>query len=130
MSIYLTSFQIIQWDCTSGEIVQEYDHHLGPVNSVLFVDSDDRIVSTSDDKKVLIWEYGIPVPIKYISEPSMHSIPATTLHPSGDFWVGQSLDNRILTWSARDKFWQVTIKLYSPGLYRHTESRHNTLMIF
>ncbi len=116
MSIYLTSFQIIQWDCTSGEIVQEYDHHLGPVNSVLFVDSDDRIVSTSDDKKVLIWEYGIPVPIKYISEPSMHSIPATTLHPSGDFWVGQSLDNRILTWSARDKFWQVTIKLYSPGL--------------
>jgi pre-mRNA-processing factor 17 len=104
--------KIVQYDVKSGEICQQYDHHLGPVNSVLFVDDDSRIVSTSDDKKVLVWEYNIPVPIKYISEPSMHSMPATALHPSGDFWVGQSLDNQILTWSARDKFRQNRKKVF------------------
>ena len=45
--------------------------------------------------QVLIWDYNIPVPIKYISEPSMHSIPSTTLHPTGKCWVGQSLDNQV-----------------------------------
>lgn len=60
--------------------------------------------------QVLIWEYNIPVPIKYISEPEMHSMPATTLHPSGGFFVGQSLDNKIVTWTARDKFRQMRKK--------------------
>ncbi|CAM9434937.1 unnamed protein product [Chrysoparadoxa australica] len=96
--------KIIQWDVNTGDITQEYNHHLQPVNSVLFVDDDQRIVSTSDDKKVLIWEYNIPVPIKYISDPSMHSIPATALHPSGASWVGQSLNNEIVVYGARDKF--------------------------
>lgn len=58
----------------------------------------------------MIWEYNIPVPIKYISEPDMHSMPATTLHPSGGFFVGQSLDNKIVTWTARDKFRQIRKK--------------------
>ena len=53
-----------QWDLNSGETVQEYNHHLAAVNSVLFTDDGRRFVSTSDDKKILIWEYGIPVPIK------------------------------------------------------------------
>lgn len=60
--------------------------------------------------QVLIWEYNIPVPIKYISEPDMHSMPATTLHPTGGFFVGQSLDNKIVTWTARDKFRQMRKK--------------------
>ncbi|KAF8512893.1 WD40-repeat-containing domain protein [Gautieria morchelliformis] len=30
--------QIIQYDMDSGEIVQEYDQHLGPVNTITFVD--------------------------------------------------------------------------------------------
>ncbi|CAM9868662.1 unnamed protein product [Phaeothamnion confervicola] len=98
--------KVVQWDVSSGEVSQEYNHHLAPVNSVLFVDDNQKIVSTSDDKKVLIWEYNIPVPIKYIAEPHMHSMPATALHPSGNFWVGQSMDNQILTWGARDRFKQ------------------------
>lgn len=59
---------------------------------------------------MLIWEYNIPVPIKYIAEPDMHSMPATTLHPTGGFFVGQSLDNKIVTWTARDKFRQMKKK--------------------
>lgn len=95
---------VVQFDARSGEVVQEYNHHLQAVNSVTFVDDNRRFVSTSDDKKILVWEWGIPVPVKYISEPSMHSMPAVTLHPSGAFFAGQSLNNQIDVYAARDKF--------------------------
>lgn len=95
---------IVQYDCTTGAIVQEYNHHLQAVNSVTFIDDNRRFVSTSDDKKILVWEWNIPVPIKYISEPSMHSMPAVTIHPSGDYFAGQSLNNQIDVYGARDKY--------------------------
>lgn len=66
----------------SGEITQEYDQHLGPVNTITFVDENRRFVTTSDDKTIRAWDYDIPVVIKYIAEPHMHSMPAVTLHPS------------------------------------------------
>eukprot|EP00939_MAST-03C_sp_MAST-3C-sp1_P002737 g2737.t1 len=88
----------VQFDCRTGEVAQEYDHHLGPVNSVLFIDNDRRFVTTSDDKKMLIWDFNVPVPIKYISDPAMQSIPALAQHPNGKFFVGQSLDNQILSY--------------------------------
>ena len=67
----------------ANEIVQEYDRHLGAVNTVTFVDNNRRFVSTSDDKSIRVWEWSIPVEIKYISEPHMHSMPAVTPHPNG-----------------------------------------------
>lgn len=78
----------------------EYDYHLGPVNTITFVDGNRRLVSTSDDKKVLVWEYNAPVPIKYIQDPSMHAIPSVTMHPSGEFLACQSMDNSIVVYSA------------------------------
>lgn len=71
-----------QYDMNSGEITQEYDQHLGPVNTITFVDENRRFVTTSDDKTIRAWDYDIPVVIKYIAEPHMHSMPAVTLHPS------------------------------------------------
>lgn len=103
---------VVQFDARSGEIAQEYNHHLQAVNSVTFVDDNRRFVSTSDDKKILVWEWGIPVPIKYISEPSMHSMPAVTIHPSGGFLAGQSLNNQIDVYTARDKFKRVRNKVF------------------
>lgn len=47
----------IQWDIRSGEIVQEYDRHLGAVNTIVFVDENRRFVSTSDDKSLRVWEW-------------------------------------------------------------------------
>jgi pre-mRNA-processing factor 17 len=89
--------RIVTYNATTAEITQEYDHHLAPVNAIVFVeDNGTKVITTSDDKKVLVWEWDIDVPIKYISEPSMHSIPCLVIHPSERFFVGQSLDNTIV----------------------------------
>lgn len=88
--------KIVQYDINSGQQVQSYDEHLGAINTLTFIDNNRKFVSTSDDKKIFIWEYGLPVVVKHISEPSMHSIPATALHPNGKYFVGQSLDNKVI----------------------------------
>jgi WD40 repeat protein len=83
--------------------VLEYDYHLDAVNTVTFVDEARRIVTTSDDKKILVWEYGAPVPIKYIADPSMYAVPTVTLHPSGEALACQSMDNNVVVYSAGDR---------------------------
>ncbi|KAK9851127.1 hypothetical protein WJX84_004948 [Apatococcus fuscideae] len=98
--------KVYQWDMNTGDLVQEYDYHLGAVNTITFVDEGRRFVTTSDDKTIRVWEYGIPVQIKYIADPGMHSIPAVTLHPNKQWFIGQSLDNQIVTYSTKDRFRQ------------------------
>lgn len=96
--------RIYQYDLRTKEIVQEYDQHLGAVNTITFVDNNRRFVTTSDDKTLRAWEIDIPVVIKYVAEPSMHSMPAVVLHPKNKWLACQSLDNQIVIHSARDKF--------------------------
>ncbi|KAJ2743633.1 hypothetical protein GGI20_003605 [Coemansia sp. BCRC 34301] len=95
--------KIVQWDIRANEIVQEYDQHLGAINSLTFFDSNRRFISTSDDKSIRVWEFGIPVVIKLVADPSMHSVPAVALHPSQKWFVGQSMDNRIVVYSAGER---------------------------
>lgn len=90
----------------STEVVQTYDHHLGPVNSLTFVDENQRFMSSSDDKTLLVWDWGINVPIKYISDPAQHAMPCVSLHPSAKYVAAQSMDNRILVFGATGKFRQ------------------------
>ncbi|XP_073131979.1 uncharacterized protein [Henckelia pumila] len=96
--------KIVQWDMNSGQITQEYDQHLGAVNTITFVDDNRRFVTSSDDKSLRVWEFGIPVVIKYISEPHMHSMPSISLHPNKNWLACQSLDNQILIYSTRERF--------------------------
>ncbi|KAI9215965.1 WD40-repeat-containing domain protein, partial [Blastocladiella britannica] len=96
--------KIVQYDTRSGEITQEYDQHLGPVNSITFVDHNRRFVTTSDDKSLRAWEFDIPVVIKYVAEPHMHSMPAVTLSPNKKWLACQSMDNQILLYGATDNF--------------------------
>ncbi|KAJ3003651.1 UNVERIFIED_CONTAM: hypothetical protein HDU68_005576, partial [Siphonaria sp. JEL0065] len=106
-NIFLTGCadkKVYQFDINSGNVVQEYDQHLGAVNTVTFVDNNRRFVTTSDDKTLRAWEYDIPVVIKYIAEPDMHSMPAVTIHPSQKWLACQSLDNQILIYAASDRF--------------------------
>jgi len=96
--------KIITWDLNSGEIVQEYDRHLGAVNSITFVDNNTKFVSTSDDKSLRVWEWDIPVDFKYIADPTMHSMPSATLSANGK-WLGcQSLDNKIMIFDVHGRF--------------------------
>ncbi|KAH9949504.1 pre-mRNA splicing factor [Amylocystis lapponica] len=104
--------KIIQYDMNSGEITQEYDQHLGPVNTITFVDENRRFVTTSDDKTIRAWDYDIPVVIKYIAEPHMHSMPAVTMHPNKKYFAAQSLDNQILVYST-DNFRQARNKRFA-----------------
>mmetsp|Transcript_20330 Transcript_20330/g.38024 ORF Transcript_20330/g.38024 Transcript_20330/m.38024 type:complete len:611 (+) Transcript_20330:2-1834(+) len=98
--------KIVTYDATTGDITQEYNHHLAPVNSIVFVDDNGttKMVTSSDDKKVLVWEWDIGVPVKYISDPSMHSMPCLVMHPSHQYFVGQSLDNTICVFQAGNRF--------------------------
>ncbi|XP_025096993.1 pre-mRNA-processing factor 17-like isoform X2 [Pomacea canaliculata] len=96
--------KIVCWDIRSGEIVQEYDRHLGAVNTITFVDQNRRFVSTSDDKSLRVWEWDIPVDFKYIADPSMHSMPAVTLSPNGKWLACQSMDNKICVFDVLNRF--------------------------
>lgn len=98
--------KILQYDTRSGELVQEYDHHLGPVNTITFCDENRRFVTTSDDKSLRAWEYGIPVPIKFIAEPHMFAMNRSSPHPSGKYIAFQSSDNQITVYSSSDRFRQ------------------------
>ena len=51
------NYNMFQWDIRSGEITQEYDRHLGAVNTITFVDENRRFVTTSDDKSLRVWEW-------------------------------------------------------------------------
>ena len=94
----------IQYDAKSGKVVQSYNEHLGTVSSVTFCDEGRKIITTSDDRKIFIWNYGIPVVDKYISEPHMHAVPAVAVHPNGQHFVGQSMNNTIVTYQATGQF--------------------------
>jgi pre-mRNA-processing factor 17 len=106
--------KIVCYDATTAEITQEYNHHLAPVNAILFVeDHGTKMVSSGDDKKVLVWEWDIGVPIKYISDPTMHSMPSLTMHPSQQYFCAQSLDNTIAVFQASNRFALQRKKTYS-----------------
>lgn len=98
-----------------GGLLQTYDYHLAAVNTITFVDEGRRFVSTSDDKTIRVWEYGIAVQIKYIADPGMHSIPAVALHPNNQYFIGTSLDNQIVTYSTKDRFRQNRKKTFKVG---------------
>lgn len=92
--------KIMQWDLNTGDMVQVYDYHLAAVNTVTFIDQNRRFVSTSDDKTIRMWEYGIQAQAKYIADPAMHAISYAATSPNDKWWVGQSADNQIVTYSA------------------------------
>ncbi|KAG8625316.1 hypothetical protein KVT40_007067 [Elsinoe batatas] len=83
--------------------VQEYDHHLGPVNSLIWYDENRRFLSTSDDRSLRAWEYNIPVPIKFIADPSMFALVRGAPHPSGKYVAYQSGDNQVVVYSVGEK---------------------------
>ena len=98
--------KIIQFDTRAGAepvLVQTYDHHLAPINTIEFYDENRRFATSSDDKSVRCWEYGIPVPIKYVAEVHMFPYTRSALHPSKK-WVAYQSSNEVVVYAANDKF--------------------------
>ena len=105
--------KIIQWDTRSGKITFKYDKHTGAVNSLCLVDGGKKFVSSSDDKSLRLWEFGIPAEIKKLSDTEMQSMPFLEAHPNGKWVIAQSLSNQILTFDALSRLKQQQNKIFS-----------------
>lgn len=88
----------------ANNIVQQYSQHIGAVNSVCFFEDGNRFISTSDDKILRVWDYGVPVVIKFIGSSSLHSMPTTRIHPNQKWIACQSMDNNVKLLSLKQKF--------------------------
>lgn len=105
--------KICQYDLRTGNIELEYNEHLQAINTITLCENNKKLITTSDDKKIFIWEYGLPVVVKYISDPSLFSITAVSVHPNNNFFLCQSMDNRITVYEATGKF-----RLFSKKVFR------------
>ncbi|KAK6829751.1 hypothetical protein PG987_010335 [Apiospora arundinis] len=104
--------KIVQWDTRTKEIVQEYDHHLAAINTITFVDEGRRFMTTADDKSLRVWDYSIPVPIKYHASEEQFALTRAARHPSGKYVAYQSGNNEVQVFSAQDKFRRNSKKLF------------------
>lgn len=96
--------KILQFDTRTSQNVQRYEEHLGAINTITFIEDYKKFVSTADDKKIFVWEFGIPIVVKHISEPDMHAIPAAVLHPNRKYFAGQSMDNKVIIYDCKGSF--------------------------
>jgi pre-mRNA-processing factor 17 len=91
--------KIVQFDTRTGDNLQEYDYHLDAVNSITFVDEGRKFITSSDDKTIRVWEFGVPVQIQVIKDTEMHAASTASLSPDGTTWLGQNADNTIVSYS-------------------------------
>ena len=101
--------QITMWDIRNNDNkdqpIQTYQAHQSAINHIIFADNNRKFISTADDKKILIWEYGLPVVVAHIAEPDMYSSPYLVAHPHNGYnFLAQSMDNQILTYDCTGKF--------------------------
>ncbi|KAI8869584.1 WD40 repeat-like protein [Ramicandelaber brevisporus] len=89
--------RILQFSTESNEIEQEYSQHLSAINTITFTPNGKHFISTSNDKTIRYWEYGIPVVLRCIADPTMQVMSSAALHPSGNYIAFQSFDNSIVT---------------------------------
>ena len=100
----MSNKKIVQFDTRTREVVQEYDHHLAAINTIVFVDQNRRFMTTSDDKSLRAWDYNIPVPIKYVANEDMYPMTRGCAHPKGKYVAYQSSNNQVVVYGANEKF--------------------------
>lgn len=99
----LDNCTVVHVNWHTGELVQLYEHHERPVLWIEFINNGTQFVTSSDDRTLKIWDLQINMPIKYIADPRQHAMPVVKAHPTFPFFVGQSMDNQVLVYSARQK---------------------------
>lgn len=108
----LSNHNIEHYDINEHKLIQKYDHHLGSINSITFLENK-RFMSTSEDKTARVWDLQINIPIKLISDPTLHSMPFTRVHPEGKYIAAQSMDNTVLVFSTKDRYKTNKKKLFT-----------------
>lgn len=97
--------RVVQLDARAGDgVVQTYAGHMGPVNALAVIDGGRRFVSAADDNSLRVWEWGIPVVIRYVADPSATAVGALALHPGGKWVAASRADNQVLVYGAKDVF--------------------------
>ena len=99
--VALDNNKIEHIDQRSGEIIQIYEHFENSVRWIDFINDGKQFITTSDDRSIKIWDTRINMPIKYIQDDKQKAIPIVKVHPNGQYFVGQSMDNQILTYSTK-----------------------------
>lgn len=94
--------KIEQWDLRTGKAELKYEDHMDPVNCIVFTDNNKKFVSFGDDRKVLLWEFGVPLVIRSIQDNDLPAITHAELHPSGEHILAQSSLNKICVFDVKN----------------------------
>ncbi|KAF5834400.1 WD40-repeat-containing domain protein [Dunaliella salina] len=89
------------WDTETGKALQTFN--TGKINYcvTLHPEKQNVLLAGASDKKIYQWDLdsGDIVQIKYLADPSMHSMPAVAMNPTNTVWVGQSQGNEIVSYA-------------------------------
>lgn len=84
--------RILHYETRTNEIIRTYDHHLGAIGSLCFIDN--QFVSSSDDKTLRLWKWNVNFPVRCVADPAQVAMSHTCAHPQEPIIVAQCL-NRI-----------------------------------
>ncbi|SCU85251.1 LAFA_0D14686g1_1 [Lachancea sp. 'fantastica'] len=103
----LSSSEIRHYDLRVSHkngLVQIYDHHLSSIIALKYFPDGSKLISSSEDKTMRIWENQVNIPIKQISDTAQYSMPYVAIHPENNYFAAQSMDNVIYTFSMKPKY--------------------------
>eukprot|EP01080_Neovahlkampfia_damariscottae_P001804 gene1804-946_t len=96
--------RVEHYDVRSGDLIQSYGGHQGPVTSITFFDNNQKFISSSNDKTIRIWEVQVPMVVRKIRNYHMDQIKSVAVHPGGEYFIAQSLDNQIYVFDTTEKY--------------------------
>ena len=100
--------QVLQWDLRAPSASSpgagrsgstppalSYDQHLDAVLTCTFVTST-RFLTTSEDRTMRVWDYGVPQTIRMIQDPAIDVIPNVALHPQDPMLAMHTFDDVVI----------------------------------